>query len=52
MFTHSGYICSVSSVHCYSEAFPTQRGYYVGVSRRSATCNCEWRTCPRSIRGD
>jgi len=35
----------------YSEAFPTQHGYCVGVSLRSATGNCEWRTFPRSLRG-
>jgi len=35
-------------VHYYSEALPTQHGYCVGVSRRSAKGNCEWRTCPRS----
>ena len=28
-------------VHYYSEALPTQHGYCVGVSRRSATGNCE-----------
>jgi len=28
-------------VHYYSEALPTQHGYCVGVSRRSATSNCE-----------
>ena len=38
-------------VYCYSEAIPTQYGYCVGVSRRSATGNCELRTCPRSLRG-
>src|SRR6218665_1713563 len=38
-------------VHFYSEALPTQHGYCAGVSRRSATGNCELRTCPRSIRG-
>ena len=38
-------------VHFYSEAFPTQHGYCVGVSHRSATGNCELRTCPRSLRG-
>jgi len=32
-------------VHYYSQALPTQHGYCVGVSRRSATGNCEWRTC-------
>ena len=41
-------------VHNYSEALPTvptQHGYCVGVSRRSATGNWEWRTCQRSLRG-
>jgi len=33
-------------VHYYSEALPTQHGYCVGVSRQSATGNCEWRTFP------
>ena len=30
-------------------ALPTQHVYYAGVSRRSATGNCELRTCPRSL---
>jgi len=34
-----------------SEALSTQHGYCVGSSRRSATGNCERRTCPRSLRG-
>ena len=38
-------------VHYYPEALPTRHGYYVRVSRRSATGNCEWRTCPRPLRG-
>ena len=38
-------------VHYYSAALPTQHGYCVGASRRSAAGNCEWRTCPRSLRG-
>ena len=38
-------------VHYYSEALPTQHGYCARVSRRSATGNCELRTCPRSLRG-
>jgi len=29
-------------VHYYSEVLPTQRGYCVGVSCRSATGNWEW----------
>ena len=33
-------------VRYYSEALPTQHGYWAGVSRRSATGNCELRTCP------
>jgi len=50
-FIDSGYFCSASSslqVNYYSEAFLTQHGYCARVSRRSATGNCEWRTCPRS----
>ena len=31
-------------VHYYSEALPTQHGYSVRVSRRSATGNCKSRT--------
>src|SRR6218665_469484 len=38
-------------VHFYSEALPTQHGYCAIVSCRSATGNCELRTCPRSLRG-
>ena len=38
-------------VRYYSEALLTQHGYRVGVSSRSATGNCEWRTCPRSLHG-
>src|SRR6218665_932262 len=50
---HSGYSASSSPLqHLYSEALPTQHGYCVGVSRRSATGNCERRTCPRFLRGD
>src|SRR6218665_3606622 len=33
----------------YSETLPTQHVYCVGVSRRSATGNCELRACPRSV---
>jgi len=50
-FIHSGYSVAPLQVHYYSEALPTQHGYSVGVSRRSATGNCERRTCPRSLRG-
>ena len=32
----------------YSEALPTQHGYCIGISRRSATGKYEWKTCPRS----
>ena len=35
----------------YSEVLPTQHGYCIEVSCRSATGNCKWRTCPRSLRG-
>jgi len=35
----------------YSEALQTQHGYCVGVSRRRATGNCEWRTCPGFLLG-
>ena len=38
-------------VHSYSEVLPTQHKYRVGVSRQSATGNCQRRTCPRSLRG-
>src|SRR6218665_2367921 len=37
-------------VHVYSAALSTQHGYCAGVSRRSATGNCDLRTCPRSLR--
>ena len=38
-------------VNYYSEVLPTQLGYCLGVSCRSATGNCEWRICPRSLLG-
>ena len=38
-------------VHYYSEALPAQHGYCVVVSCRSATGNCKWKTCPRSLYG-
>jgi len=31
------------------EVLPAQHGYCVRVSRRSATGNCKWRTCPRYL---
>src|SRR6218665_3798489 len=53
-FIHS-FIQTISIAHLqvpfYSEALPTQHGYCARVSRRSATGNCELRTCPRSLRG-
>src|SRR6218665_4028462 len=51
-FIHSGhfYNASPNRLLAYSEALPTQHGYCAGVSRRSATGNCELRTCPRSLR--
>ena len=36
-------------VHYYSEALHIQHGYCVGISHRSATGNCERRTCARSV---
>ena len=53
IFIHSFYFYSTSSSplpHRCTEALPTQRGHCVGVSRRSATGNCEWRTCLSGIR--
>ena len=38
-------------VHYYSEALLTQHVHCVTVSCRNPTGNCEWRTCPRSLRG-
>ena len=38
-------------VRSYSEALSTWHGYCAGVLHRSATGNCEWRTCPRSLHG-
>src|SRR6218665_345005 len=38
-------------VHFYSEALPTHHRYCAGVSRRSATGNCELTTCPRAPHG-
>ena len=35
----------------YSGELPTQHGYCAGISRRCATGNREWKTCPRSLRG-
>ena len=56
IYPHSSFIHSFISiaplqVHFYSGALPTQHQYCDGVSRRSATGNCELRTCPRSQRG-
>jgi len=49
-FIQATYIAPLQ-VYYYSETISTQHGYCVRVSRRSATGNCEWRTCPRSLRG-
>jgi len=38
-------------VHYYSDALPTQHGYCARISCRSATGNCELRTCPRILCG-
>jgi len=40
-FIHLGYFYSASSGLYYSEALQTQHGYCAGISRRSATGNCE-----------
>jgi len=52
---HSSCIQAISiaplQAHYYSEALPTQHGICTGVSRRSSTGICEWRTCPRFLRG-
>src|SRR6218665_2438554 len=52
--THS-FIQTISiaplQVQYYPEALPTQHGYCTGISRRSATGNCELRTCLRSLCG-
>src|SRR6218665_527138 len=44
-------IMMVYNWRCNTEALPTQHGYCAGVSCRSATGNCELKTCPRSLRG-
>ena len=45
----NSFIQAISVAHLqvryYSEALPTQPGYCAGVSRLSATGNCELRTC-------
>jgi len=45
---HSCYFYSTSSS---SLLLPAKHGCCVRASRRSAAGNCEWRTCPWSIRG-
>jgi len=37
-------------VHFYSEALPARHEYCAIILRRSATGNCDWRTCQRSLR--
>jgi len=56
VFIHSfirsfSYFYSASSSPLLLRGAPTHHGYCAGVSRRSATGNCERRTCPRSLRG-
>src|SRR6218665_2390046 len=50
---HKPFIQAISiaplAVHYYSEALPTQHGYCVGGSRRSATISCERRTSPTHL---
>ena len=50
-FTQTISIAPPQVHYYYSEALLTQHGYCAGISRRSTTGNCEWRTCPRSLRG-
>jgi len=52
-FIHSGYFYSASSSSqpLLLRGAPDTARCCIGVSRRSATDNCEWRTCPRSLRG-
>ena len=38
-------------VHYYTEVLPTQHGCCARILRQSATGNCEWKTCSRSLRG-
>jgi len=52
LFIHSRYFYSASSRPLLLRGAPD---YIIDteseLTRRSATRNCEWRTCPRSIRG-
>src|SRR6218665_2027110 len=51
-FIHSGYFFSASlnPLLGYSEALSNTAIDTVSkFTRRSATCNCKWRTCPRSM---
>ena len=48
-FFHSSTCIAPLQVCHYSEALPTQHGVYARVSPRSATGQCELRTCPRAL---
>jgi len=51
-FIHSLYFYSASSCPLLIKGAPDYSIYTVLELRcRSATGNCEWRTCPRSLRG-
>ena len=52
-FVHSGYFYSASSSPLPLRGAPNtgRKLCRIRVSRRSATGNCEWKTCPRSLRG-
>ena len=49
-FIHSGYLYSASSSRLLLRGAPNTLRI-LWVSCRSATGNCEWRTCPRSLHG-
>ena len=51
-FIHSGYFYSASSCALLLRGAPDYSIDTVSeLTRRSATCNYEWRTCPKSLRG-
>jgi len=51
-FIYSGYFYSTSSSPQQLRGAPDYSIDTVSVlTCRSATCNCEWRTCPRSLHG-
>jgi len=51
-FIHSGYFYSASSSPLLLRGAPDYSIDTVSkLTRRSATGNCKWRTCPRSLHG-